>query len=135
MLENGIQTRGFAGLDDLQQRHLHEDAFGSHLPLAPLRCTQHLHHAGESIGINEFGLTAQCSHLSLADIEQTHLAPRNHKKQQVAEMVEQVGQEASEVFAGHGQVFKKPQRRGDVAFQKGIDQLHELRPSGQPEHG
>ena len=134
MLEHGIKARGLAGLDHLEQRHLHEDALGSHLSLTPLGRTQHLHHSSQGIRVDVFGLSSECPHLSFTDIEQTRLGPGNQKEQQIAEMIEQVRQQTSQVFTGTGQLLQKPQGGGNVALQKRVHQLHELSTGRQAEH-
>ena len=50
-------------------------------------------------------------------------------------MVEEVGQQTTEILARTGQFIEQPEGRCDVALENGVDQLHELGPCGQTEHG
>ena len=104
--EECVNADGVTGLDGFQERDFDEDFFGAGVFEAGFAVAQDFHDAGEAVGGGEFGLFGDGGSFGFGNFEETAIAAGNLENEEVAEMAEEVGEEAAEVFAVLGEVVE-----------------------------
>ena len=111
LLQHGIEAHRVAGFDGFEQGDLDQDLLRGRIAQAHFGVRQHFQDAGQALGAGQLGLLRETPPLRLRIPPALQVAPRDLENQQVAEMVQQIGQQPAQVLAAAGQVVQLPQRR------------------------
>ena len=123
-----------AGLDGLEERDFNEDFLGGRVAQAALAIGQHFHHPRHGVGRGELHLLGERGGFGLGDFEELQVALRDLEDEQVAEVVEQVGDEAAEVLAALREVVQLTERGVHLAREHGAGEREQLCACGEAEH-
>src|ERR1019366_10601204 len=95
---------------------------------------QDFENSGERFGVGQPGLFFQRRDFGFGDFQQIQVAARNLKNEQIAEMIQQIGEQSSEILAVLRQFVQPAQRGLNFAGENGFAQTKNLALGGEAEH-
>ena len=99
LFQDGIEADGVARLNGLEHRDFQQDFLGRGVAQAEFGIGQHFENSREGCGVGQRGLFLERRDFGFGNFEQIQIAARDLENEQVAEMVQQVGEQAPEVLA------------------------------------
>src|ERR1035438_836498 len=134
LLEQSIDAHRTARFDGFEQGHLNQYLLGCRVPHAHLRLGQNLHDTRKPFGAGHRRLLLERSGFGLGYLQHGQVTFRHLEDEQVAEVVQQIGQQPAQIFAVAGQVVQLAQSLCDFASQHGSGKVERLAPRRQAEH-
>ena len=121
-------------LNGFQQCDFQQGLFRSGVAQSQLRFAQHLEHPGQPAGGDLLRLLGKHCGLGFGGLENRKVAPRKLENQQVPKVVEEVREQAGQVFALGSQSVELAQRSLGIPLQQGARQRMKMRRGRQSKH-
>ena len=134
MFQHCFDGHGVARADGFEQRDFDQDFFRGGVAEAAFAIGQHFEDAREGVDVDALRLFREAPGFVLGNLEHPQVAAGDDENEEVAEMREQVGEEAGEVFAAAGEVVQFAQRRLGLAVEDGLGDGDDLGLRGEAEH-
>jgi hypothetical protein len=134
-LEQGIDGDGISSFDGFEESDFDEDAFGGGVAEAPFVIGEDFHDSGERIGGDLLGLGFEGEGFGLRDLEEVEVAASDLEDEEIAEVSEQIGEEATEVFTVEDEIVKEPEAGFGISGEDGVGEIEDLILRGEAEHG
>ena len=135
LLQNRIEADGVAGFDGFKHGDFEQNFLGRGVAQPKFGIGQDFENSCERFDIGQPGLFFQRRDFGFGDFKQIQVAARNLENEQVAEMIQQIGKQSSEILAVLRQFVQPAQRGLNFAGKNGLAQTENLAFGGEAEHG
>jgi hypothetical protein len=126
VLEDGVDGKGFPGVDRFQQRDFEEDALGSRVADAAFGGREDIEDLGQDVRIEPLRLLDQRPELVVAHLQDGSVPLGDSDKEEVSEVSEKVAQQPAEILAAAGEGIEIPEHGRGIGSEDGSREVAQL---------
>ncbi len=135
LLEHEVEADGAPRFDGFEQCDLEQDLFRRRVTQADFRVRKDFENPRERFGRGHGCFFLERRNFGFRDLQHVQIAARDLEQEQVAEMIQQIGEQPAQVFAMLRQIVQLTQGRRNLSGEHSPAEFQNLTLRGQAEHG